>query len=91
MTKHELKSWPECFKAIVSGEKRHEVREDDRGFSVGDTLFLKEWDPKGKKFSGLFLNVEVTHIDRGPAWGLPKGLVVMSVFPGSLLGEEREG
>ena len=43
MTIHELKIWPQYFDAIASGIKTFEVRKDDRGFAVGDTLVLKEW------------------------------------------------
>jgi hypothetical protein len=42
---HALKCWPEFFAAILGGQKRHEVRHDDRGFKVGDRLLLREWDP----------------------------------------------
>jgi hypothetical protein len=40
---HDLKCWPEPFAAILSGEKRHEIRRDDRGFKVGDVLRLREY------------------------------------------------
>lgn len=42
---HELKTWPEFFDAIDRGEKTFEVRRDDRGFQVGDTLALQRWRP----------------------------------------------
>ena len=45
---HELKTWPEFFKAIKSGAKTCEIREDDRGFSVGDVLKLREFVPCSK-------------------------------------------
>src|SRR3954470_11426726 len=40
---HELKCWPEFYKALVSGEKTFELRKNDRGFRVGDVLWLREW------------------------------------------------
>lgn len=44
--KHELKCWSSSFLALVSGAKTFEIRrEDDRTFSVGDTLFLREFKP----------------------------------------------
>lgn len=50
MTKHELKCWPESFQAIWRGEKRHEVRKNDRGFNAGDVLLLREWVPEQPSF-----------------------------------------
>lgn len=51
---HELKTWTEYFQAIVSGEKTFEIRENDRGFRVGDTLILRQWTPCDKCTCGLF-------------------------------------
>jgi hypothetical protein len=39
--RHELKTWPGPFQAIVDGSKRFELHKDDRGFAVGDTLWLR--------------------------------------------------
>lgn len=45
MTNHELKTWPEYFEALRVGDKNFELRKNDRGFKVGDTVTLREWDP----------------------------------------------
>lgn len=45
MAKHELKTWPQYFERLLSGEKTFEVRKDDRGFQAGDLLVLREWSP----------------------------------------------
>jgi hypothetical protein len=42
---HELKSTPDFFKAIRSGHKTFEIRENDRNFKVGDVLVLREFIP----------------------------------------------
>lgn len=42
---HILKCWPPGFQALLDGTKRHEVRNDDRDFGVGDFLFLQEYEP----------------------------------------------
>ena len=43
MRSHHLKTWPVFFQAIRGGDKSFDVREDDRGFMVGDELVLEEW------------------------------------------------
>jgi hypothetical protein len=61
--KHELKSWPAFFEAILAGEKTHELRRgDDRTFNVGDVLLLREFDPKFSRYSGRELRVKVTYV-----------------------------
>lgn len=40
---HELKCWPAYFSQVKEGKKRFELRLDDRGFEVGDTIVLREW------------------------------------------------
>ncbi len=42
---HELKTWPEYFRDVKRGFKLHEIRENDRDYSVGDLLVLREWIP----------------------------------------------
>lgn len=42
---HELKTWPEFFRAVQSGAKPFEVRKDDRPYAVGDVLQLLEFEP----------------------------------------------
>ena len=48
-TTHALKSWPENFRAVLSGRKRFEIRKDDRPnpFQPGDVVLLREFDPEG--------------------------------------------
>jgi hypothetical protein len=48
----EKKVWPEYFQNILDGKKNFEVRLDDFKCSKGDTLLLKEWDPKTKEYTG---------------------------------------
>ena len=80
---HELKCWPGPFQDMNEGRKRHEIRVDDRGFQVGDVLHLREWVPHSSLYPGSYTGADlrrrVTYISRGPEWGLPSGLVVMSV------------
>ena len=43
--RHELKTWPVPFQAVLYGRKRHEVRTADRAYSVFDELLLREFVP----------------------------------------------
>ena len=79
MSRHELKTWPEYFAAVLDGSKRAELRYDDRGFAVGDVLRLREWDPDEERYSGRECSVTVTHIVQGGAFGLAEGHVMMSI------------
>jgi len=77
--RHELKCWPDPFRAIVKGDKTVELRLDDRGYGVGDELHLREWDPSVESYSGAAVAVRVTHIVRGPDFGVLDGHVAMSI------------
>ena len=41
---HELKISPKYYDAVVNGIKTFEIRKNDRNYSVGDTLRLREFD-----------------------------------------------
>jgi len=43
---HELKTWPEYFEQVRNGNKPFEVRKNDRYFSEGDEVLLKEFIPE---------------------------------------------
>lgn len=77
--RHALKTWPDHFAAVVSGAKTFEARLDDRGFEVGHYLDLCEYDPDEDASSGRVVTVRVTHLLRGPAFGVAEGHVVMSI------------
>jgi ParB family chromosome partitioning protein len=42
---HELKCHPGPYDATERGDKPFEFRKDDRDYRVGDTLWLRRWDP----------------------------------------------
>jgi hypothetical protein len=82
MATHELKCWPTSFQGIKRGDKTFEVRLDDRGYAVGDTLNLNEWDPVNKVYSGDKLSREVVWLlraDESEFFGIKYGYVVMSI------------
>ena len=74
---HELKTWPDFFKVIISGEKTFELRKDDRGFRAGDILRLKEWDPSFKRYTGREISVTATYVLSGI--GLQPNWVAMGI------------
>jgi len=75
---HELKIWPEYYKAVRDGRKTFEIRKNDRNFKVGDHLTLKEYDPETANYTGEELTVSVSYImDNQPF--VPEGFVVMSI------------
>ena len=77
---HVLKTWPEYFEAVYFGDKTFEVRFDDRDYKVGDTLVLREWDPKTKEYSGRQLEVRVTYLMKDDKFGFLKpGAIVMGI------------
>jgi hypothetical protein len=41
---HTLKCWPEYFAKVVAGRKRFEIRRNDRNYTEGDRIVLREWD-----------------------------------------------
>ena len=74
---HELKTWPEYYDKVVSGEKTFELRKNDRYFKVGDTLTLQKYCPNEEKYLGWEITVEVTYILEGGNFGLEEGFVIM--------------
>ena len=84
MNVHLLKVWPAEFLAILEGRKRHEFRKNDRQYQLGDHITLREFNPRkphGDRFSGDEIDVKITHISRGPEFGIPKGWAMMTIQP----------
>ncbi len=84
-TCHGLKTWPEPFRAMWDGWKTFEIRKDDRHYSVGDCLHLREWvpglpqRPDEERYTGRWMNVLVTYKVPGGRWGIPNELCVLAV------------
>lgn len=57
---HALKTRPEYFEEARIGNKRFELRENDRDFHAGDYLALNEWD--GKQYTGRTELVKITYM-----------------------------
>ncbi|MGL9969451.1 DUF3850 domain-containing protein [Enterococcus sp. DIV1420a] len=59
-TIHELKILPEYFEAVVSGNKRFEIRKNDRNYQKGDILRLNEY--QYGQYTGNVNIAEITYI-----------------------------
>lgn len=77
--RHELKTWPTFFCAVLARTKTYEIRKNDRNFQVGDELLLKEWDPQTQRYSGREISVEVSYMTKGGQWGIPEDICVMGI------------
>jgi hypothetical protein len=70
MATHYLKCESEYYKAIFSGKKKFEIRENDRNFQIGDEIVLQEvinGEYTGNKLTGI----RIQYILYGPKYGLP--------------------
>lgn len=83
-TVHDLKTDPEVFAAVLLGAKTHEIRLNDRGFAVGDTLLLRETASTGAEmaagapleYTGRTARRIVSHVLTG--YGLQDGWCILS-------------
>jgi hypothetical protein len=76
---HHLKTWPEYFKEISSGNKTFEVRKNDRDYQVGDILYLHEWLPLQQEYTGGLEIFKISYILYGGQFGIEEGVCVMSL------------
>ena len=81
---NKLKTLPQYFEEVVKGNKKAELRLNDRDFKVGDIYELEEYD--GKTYTGRSVTVRITHILEGFE-GLAKGWCVFSFIT---IGEAKE-
>ncbi len=76
---HVLKASVDVFDFMLLRTKSFEVRRDDRDYSVGDTLMLREWNPRLEKYTGRSCRCLVTYLLPGGRFGIQEGFVCMSV------------
>lgn len=91
---YELKCWPAYFAAILDGRKTFEFRFNDRGFSEGDTILLREYDPNRElrhdhsgagphthpgDYTGRSLTARIGYVLTS-GFGLPAGHAVFSLL-----------
>lgn len=77
---HELKTWMSYFHAIADGTKTFELRRDDRDFTIGDTLRLREIEYGSGKYTGREARRVITYIlRREEDLGLADGFAILSL------------
>lgn len=76
---HDLKTWPVVFDALLTRAKSFDVRRDDRDFSVGDTLRMREWDNVAERYTGRTMRALITYLLPGGRFGIEAGYVCMSI------------
>lgn len=60
---YEVKSWPWLFDALLTGEKKHDMRDKrDRPYAVGDVMLLREFDPRSGTYTGREARAVITYI-----------------------------
>lgn len=75
MTRHEIKISPEFFEPVSIGQKRFELRKNDRDYHAGDSVVLKEWD--GTDYTGNELTVGIRYVLKDcPEYGLADGYCI---------------
>ncbi len=59
---HKLKTWPPFFAAVERGEKRFEIRNNDRDFKVGDSVVLQEFDQLDEEYTGAEISGVISYV-----------------------------
>lgn len=74
---HYLKCETEFYQAIERGEKKFEIRKNDRNFQVYDMVYLQEvvrGIPTGRQIKPL----EIKHFFEGGKYGLEEGYCIFN-------------
>ncbi len=85
-TVHKLKTDSDVFQSVLTGDKRFEIRLNDRNYKVGDYLLLMETQHTGAEmendkpliYTGLEIIVKVIYILQG-RYGLRDGWCIMTI------------
>jgi hypothetical protein len=60
---YEVKSWPAFFSKMITGVKKHDMRDKrERDYKVGDRVLLREYDPFGGGYTGRAAVFLITYI-----------------------------
>ena len=80
MRHHNLKTLCPYYEAVLSGNKKFEIRLNDRDFQKGDTVTLKEYESGivTGKYTGREKNFNITYVT---AFAQKEGWVVFGIKP----------
>lgn len=79
---HRLKTRADFWDAVQSGQKRFEVRKNDRNFQVGDIVYLVRLDDRlGREHmeTGMVIRFKVGFILHGGQFGIEPGYCVLQL------------
>ncbi len=72
---HHIKILPEYYKEVIKGNKKAELRLNDRDYKVGDKIVLEEYE--NGSYTGRSAKVKITHLIEDFS-GLEKDFVIFS-------------
>ncbi len=76
---HDLKVHEQYYRSLITGEKKFEIRKNDRGFRDGDMLLLREYDSDTGEYTGRKMCGEITYMFPGGIMGIDKNYCVLSL------------
>lgn len=77
---HALKTWPQYFEQVESGEKTFELRKNDRDYKVGDVILLQEYNPESNQYTGNEWTGIITYtLADAVKFGLMDGYVILGI------------
>lgn len=60
---YDVKSWPWFFEPMITGKKRHDMRDKrDRTYTIGDRMLLREFNPRNGEYTGRQAVATITYI-----------------------------
>jgi len=83
MNTHDLKTDPFYFEQVWKGNKKSELRKNDRKFKADDNVILKEFDRLKKEYSGREIKCSISYVTNYPD-ALKEGYVMLCLRIGEL-------
>lgn len=78
MKEHNLKILPQYFNEVINGNKKFEIRKNDRDFKEGDKVKLREFN--GVAYTGRCIKAKIGYVLYGGNYGLEKEYCIFSLI-----------